>query len=242
MTAEQDFFPAEQPRSIADTHDLPSEQFVRWWQMLAEEDRDEFTYLYLGDEILARFVCALDFLIIAKVQGGDQSSLIQLAYHIACKPYPQHRVNLGTTDLRVRATRAYAHDAVQNLLTRVTHRRYLTETIKLRNELTVEALQILRDSAERDDDGKPAVGFKERKYAMDVALHLLEIANDDEAKLRAERTRRGIENARKALANPESETDNPRVMEATVKAIAAKLGKDKVLALMAGEVEVPRED
>lgn len=238
-----EYFPAdEQPRSIADTHELPSEQFIKWWTLIDAEDRDEFQYLHLGDEILARFVCALDYLHIAKVQGGDETSLIQLAYHIACKPYPAHRVALGTADLRARATRAYAHDAVQNLLTRVRHRRYLIDTIKLRNELTAEAMQLLRDASQRDTDGNPMHSFKQRKDAASVAMDLLKIAAADEAVMRAERSRRGIENARRAMTNPENDSDNPRVMEATIKAISAKLGKDKVLAIMGGTEAPAHED
>lgn len=235
-SSDEPIFEQEPERSIADTYDLPADQFVRWWNMLDPTDRDEFRWLYQGDELLARFVCALDLLLIAKIQSGDHASLVQLAYHIASKPYPKHRLELSDADLRIRATRAYNHEAVQSLLERVRARNRYRERLRIENLMLKGAEEMIRDASERDDNGNPKYDMKDRKAAMDVGLRIMELTDADQARVQQERTRKGLERARKAaLEGDAHDVDDPRVIGATVRAIAAKIGRDKVLQLIAGE-------
>jgi hypothetical protein len=65
----------------------------------------------------------------------------------------------------------------------------------------------------------------------------MQLGDEDQARIRTERTRKGLEDARKAALETDPEEDSPRVMEATVKAIASKLGKDKIVQMLTGSTD-----
>lgn len=239
MSADDTVFLSEGERSsIADTYELPHEKFLRWWQMLDPQDRDEFRWLYQGDELLARFVCALDLLVIARVQSGDQKSLIQLAYHIAAKTYPHRRRELSDPRLREEALQSWNHAAVQSLLERVRSRSRIRERTRIENKVIERLDEMLDDIGKTSaETGLPLYDMKERKFAVEVALKFMQLGDEDQARIRTERTRKGLEDARKAALETDPEEDSPRVMEATVKAIASKLGKDKIVQMLTGSTD-----
>jgi hypothetical protein len=211
---------------------LPQDAFERWWEHLDLEDRDEFRFVFGGDEIHARFVCALDTLIAQNADPRYHKSLIASAYATAAAPYQGFAMDIDDPRLLGRAAKAYEHDAVQSLLERLKFRTTRRKRIKLENLVYSEVEAMIKDAAARDESDQPLYSMQDRKLAMDSAQKLLGLANEEEAVTRAERTRRGMARAREALqANLHDE--NPRVLKATLKAIVAKLPKDDVRAIIA---------
>ncbi len=211
---------------IVATQELPRELFLKWWGALAHEDREEFQYVYQGDEILARFVCVLDTLIMKQVKG-DEQSIIGLAYFIAAKPFPEHKVSMDNPALRTRAARAWKEPAVEALLDRVRWRATQRRVLRVQNLLARNLEQILEDSHKVDEEsGRPIYNMKDRTLAAQAGLKFLEITQDAEMETRIQRTKLGIENARKALSANAEEAD-PKVLEAYMKLGAKMLGKAK---------------
>lgn len=225
---EQTIFAA--PHDVYKTQDLPQDLFLRWWGLLPEEDRVEFVHFYRGDEVLARFVCVLDYLIMAKVRGAEQN-LFSLAYYIAARPFPDIAVGLTNAGLLPRAKRAWASPAVQALMDRVKYRETRQAIVRNRNLLARNVEKMLEDAHETvvDESGTevPAYNMKDRKFAADAASKFLELCQDEEVAIRAERTKLGVEAARKALTDRSEEID-PKALEAYVKLGAKMLGKAKI--------------
>ena len=233
MTTAADDFPLGTERSIFDTQNLTEEQFRRWWEMLDQEDRDEFKWLYNGDQLLARFICALDLLVVARVQGGDHKALIQMAYYIAAKPFPSYAVSLADGSLRIYATRAYNHPAVQTIIERTRLRNRLQERTRIETLMLEGVEQMLKDAIKRNENDEPIYDMKDRKFAMDAALRVVEITDNEQARQRGERTRKGMERARQAAL--EGDVESPQVLQATIKALVAKIGKEEVEKIMADD-------
>jgi hypothetical protein len=217
--------PHQEALKVGDTWELTDETFDKWWGMLAEDDRQEFSWLHHGDIILARFVCALDYLIIQKVQA-EESHLIQLAYFIAAVRY-EPTLTLETPDLRARSVRAWKHDAVQALIDRVRYR----DSRNASNRIQGKLVTLLENMIEEAIQGGEGIGLKDKRFAADAAIRFLQVVDFTESRMRSERTKRGIEQARKAFANPDEDL-GPRELEAFAKVAFKKLGKDKVKALL----------
>lgn len=220
-------FNGEHERSIADTYELPDHQFQGWWNLLLPEDKEEFKWAYHGDELLARFLCALDLLMTSKIKGGDHTALIQLAYHIAAKPYATHRVELSDNKLRTLALQAYQHPAVQQILDRVRLRSRMRERNRIENLALEEAEQMLKDASQRNENDQPLFDMKDRKLALDTALKLMEMTDTEQARQRQERSRKAFQMARQRAMEGET-NESPAVMRATLKALASKLGPEEV--------------
>lgn len=209
--------------------------FSRWWGMLAEDDRQEFCWLHGGDTILARFVCALDYLIIQKVQA-EEANLIQLAYWIANKPW-EPETPLDHPSVRSRAVRAWKHDSVTSLMDRIRYRDSRNAANRIQNKL-VGLMEGMLEQATAlpemlpDRDGALVSTLKDKRFAADVAVRFLQIVDFTESRMRAERTKRGIEQARKAFQNPDDDL-GPKELEAFAKVVAKKLGPEKMKALAA---------
>jgi hypothetical protein len=71
-----------------------------------------------------------------------------------------------------------------------------------------------------------------RKYAMDTAIKLMQMADEEEQTMRSERTKRGLNAARDAMLNAGTD-ENPRVLKMMLKAIVGKLGPEETKALIA---------
>ncbi len=208
--------------------ELTDEAFGAWWEHLASEDRDEFQHIYQGDEYLARFVCALDYLVLQKVEG-DRESLIVLAYWIAAKRF-EPDLQADSYTLRNRAVRAWQSDAVQALHDRVRYRSVEQGYVRLTSRL-FKLGEEMADAAEGID-----VPLKDKRYAADILVRIAQLVNTERAVIRSERTKRGLEKAREALSRSGQDDMTEREISVLVRMAASRLGTDKVLALM-GEVE-----
>jgi hypothetical protein len=194
--------------------DLPAEAFARWWGALVEEDRDEFCYTYGGDIILARFVCAYDYLV-SHEQATPNGASIVLAYSIAAGIDPH------VPEAKVRAAKAWKHDSVQGLLDRLRYRSIRQAGARITNRMTLLMEQTL-------DDAKSA-SLKDRAAVLNSALALMKIMSMEDISERAERTKRGFVKARGELS-PGDETIDVTADQASlyIKALAAKFGGDVV--------------
>lgn len=194
--------------------------------MLAPEDRDEFTHLHLGDRTLARFVCVLDYLIIQKVSAPD-TALYQLAYSIAAN------IPMESPNLRVRAARAWKHDAVQALIERVRYRSLRQRSVKIENAQLLMIERVQKVMMERlDGETVSEETIKSAVAVMGNVTKYLAAVNQEDVKIRSERTRRGLDNARKAHNEREDLTKRELValmkahedmLPANVKAALAEL-------------------
>ena len=222
--------PSSIPRTIRETLDLPHETYTIWWDHLDETDRDEFRYIFGGDEIHARLVCALDQLILAGTPPDDVS-LIATAYVIAAAPYAGYAISPTDPTLGARALQAYRHDSVQSLLERVKYRSTRRKRLRLENLVYSEAEAMVKDAALRNDANEPIFSMLDRKAAVDSARALMKLADEEDAVVRSERSRRGMTRARDAVAAGLSD-DNPRVLKTMFKALVAKIGTDAARALI----------
>lgn len=229
---EQTYF--EKPFDIYERKELPGPLFLKWWGLLAEEDRAEFRFFYQGDEILARFVCVLDYLIMQKVKG-DEQGIFCLAYHIAAAPYPEFCVSMDNPAIRNRAAAAWKHPSVQALMDRVKYRATRARILRTENLLARNIEQMLEDShqTKTGENGVevPAYDMKERHFAAMAAIKFMELAQRGEAEVIAMRTKLGLENARKALTRQNEEVD-PKVLEGYVRLAKDTFGEEKMKALL----------
>lgn len=217
--------PKNAPLKVGDTWELSEETFMRWWSMLHEDDRQEFTYLYQGDIVLARFVCALDFLVIQRVQA-EEKDLIQLAYWIAASHF-EPTLTQDHPDLRARSVRAWQHDAVSSLLDRVRYRAVRSHSNRVQTKL-VKLIDLMLEEA-MDPESK--MKMVDRRHAAESAIRFVQQVDYEENRVRSERTKRGVENARKAMTSGDNDL-SPRELEAFMKTAAKKLGPEKTRALL----------
>ena len=194
---------------------LDHDSFVRWWGALVDDDRNEFIYTYGGDIVLARFVAAYDYLVSVE-QMTPNGAPIVLAYAIAAGIDPE------TPDAKIRATKAWQHDAVQALIDRLRYRSIRQAGARITNAATLLMEKSLADALTSSD-------YKERAAALNSALQLMKIMSGEEVTERAERTKRGMKNARGELGAVGEEINvTPDVAISYIKAIAAKLGPDAI--------------
>lgn len=194
---------------------LEHDSFVRWWGALIDDDRNEFMYTYGGDIVLARFVAAYDYLVSVEQMDANGAPIV-LAYAIAAQIDPT------TPEAKIRAAKAWRHDAVQALIDRLRYRSIRQAGARITNAMTMLMEKSLADAQISTD-------YKERAAAMNSALQLLKIMSTEEIAERAERTKRGFVNARGALT-PGAEEVEVTADQATlyIKALAAKLGPEVV--------------
>jgi len=223
--------PIKQAHNILETMELPEEMFLNWWSLLAEQDRSEFVHFYQGDTILARFVCVLDYLIMQKVQAG-QENLFAMAYYIAARPFGEDAVEMGSQSCRTRSQKAWQHPAVEALIERVKFRATRQRVLRIGNLLSRNLETMLEDAHKVDDEGNPLYGMKERNLAAMASIKYMELAAREEAEIMAIRTKAGLENARKSLAAGEEEVD-PKVLEGYVRLAKSILPADKLKELTA---------
>jgi hypothetical protein len=224
----------EAPHDVYITKSLPDEMFLRWWSLLGEDDRSEFTHIYQGDKILGRFVCVLDYLIMQKVQG-DKENLYALAYFIAARPFPEHAVSMDNPGIRPRSQRAWEHPAVQTLFERVKYRSTRQIGIRIQNRTAVNLDKVMQDAEETTvgEDGVevPVYELKDRIAAVSAGMKFIDMVKKEELEVAAQRTKLGLENARKAL-NPAAQEMDPKVAEQYLKLAAATVGKKRAKELL----------
>lgn len=201
--------------------DLPPEKFTRWWGAICEDDRNEFMYSYGGDIVLARFVAAYDYLVSVQQMPANGAPIV-LAYAIAADLDPYE------ASTKIRAAKAWAHDAVQGLLDRLRYRSIRQAGARITNKLTL-AMERALDMCETAD-------LKERAAIFNSALSLMKIMSTEDIAERAERTKRGFIKGREALNGGDAETIEVSEDQAVlyVKALAAKLGPGFVQKALGG--------
>lgn len=189
--------------------DLTDEAFARWWGCICEDDRNEFMYAYAGDIILARFVAAYDYLV-SREQMAPNGAPIILAYAIAAKLDPH------SPDAKIRAAKAWRHDAVQNLIDRLRYRSIRQAGARITNLATLVMEKSLQESMEAP--------LKERAAVLNSALALMKLISTEDMAERAERTKRGFVKARGELSKGDDiEVDvTPDQAELYAKALEAK--------------------
>lgn len=200
--------------------DLTESAFSRWWGAIVEDDRNEFMYTYGGDIVLARFVAAYDYLV-SKEQMATNGAPIILAYAIAAGLEP------NTPDTKIRAAKAWRHDAVQSLLDRLRYRSIRQAGARITNAMT-----LLMEKSLQEAMTSP---LKDRAPILNSALALIKIMSTEDISERAERTKRGFVAARGALGDDAEEIEvSPDQAELYVKALAAKFGPEMVRKALEG--------
>jgi hypothetical protein len=197
---EDDYQPPARPNALEiSTADgrwgLPDEAFVRWWRCLPEEDRGEFISVYGGDNTLARFVCALDYLTIMQARPQSGATIVE-AYAIAAS------VDAGSETARSGASRAWKSDAVQALLDRLRYRSNRQAAARITNKTTVLIEQMLAEAA------TPEVELKDKANAAKTALAFMRMVSDEDVQERVERTKRGFVKARAELSASQDEVEH----------------------------------
>jgi hypothetical protein len=163
--------------------------FARWWRAIPAEDQAEFTGIHGGDELLARFVFAFDYLTTMKRETSS-GSVIVLAYMQAAKMYDDE-----LAVAQVRAQKAWRHDSVVQLLDKLRYRskrqaseRIVNQAAYLIENLVAEALN--------PDFMHPV---KDKVAIVQLALQFNKLVQTEDIADRSERNKRGAQLAAKAL-------------------------------------------
>jgi hypothetical protein len=206
--------------SAGERWDLPEAAFHRWWRALPEEDRMEFSVIYQGDETLARFVCALDYLTTMQARAHVGATMVE-AYAIAANC--EH----DSEQARAGAMKAIKHDAVQALLDRLRYRSARQAAARITNRTTLLIEDMLAAAAQDD------VPIKDKTLAAKAALSFMKMVSDEDIQERVERTRRGLVKARRELEQGEAVdvlTDEQIALQLRI--IQDQIGPDKMKALL----------
>jgi hypothetical protein len=200
--------------------DLPEESFLRWWRALPEEDRAEFVGVYGGDNILARFVCALDYLTVMQARPQTGATICEAFAIAAGLPTDSQAARQG-------ALQAWEHDSVQALVDRLRYRSNRQAAARITNRTTAVIEAMLREA----ETGN----LKEKESAAKTALQFMRMVSDEDVQERVERTRRGFVKAREALGTGKNEYENitPEQALLHLKVIRDQLGSEKWHDLLA---------
>jgi hypothetical protein len=191
---------------------LPEDDFIRWWRCLPEEDRAEFVGVYGGDETLARFVCALDYLTVMQARPQSGQTIVE-AYAIAVN------TDVHSEAARSGATACWKHDAVQALIDRLRYRSARQAAARITNKATFVIESMLKDAENEDVQTKAT--------AVRTALSFMKMVSDEDIQERAERTKRGFVAARKELSDGDVEVPTPERAALYLKQLRELLGPDK---------------
>lgn len=202
---------------------LTDEQFDAWCDRLENVDKQEFFSIYGGDTYTLRFVCALDYLTLQKVQFAQPIDMFTAAYYIAAKRF-EPNLDIGNPALSNRAIRAWRHDAVQVLFDRVRYRSVRQGSIRVQNKLFTLA-EDLADAAQSN------IPVNDKVSIANLLVKTVKLVDVQEQAIRAERTKRGLVAAREALAGT-SEQLSERELTVLLKAAKSQLGTQKFAALV----------
>jgi hypothetical protein len=191
--------------------DLQPEIFARWWQCLPMEDREEFLGIHGGDNTLARFVCAFEYLTTSQGAAPSGSAIIT-AYAIAAKLEPD------ANDTKIRASKAWRHDAVQQLLDRLRYRGMRQASTRITNSVGF----LIEKMVTRSLDPMQA-SVLDQAAAVKAALAFTKIVADEEALERKERNKRGFVQLADGK-KPEIETPTPDKAALYLKVLQQQLG------------------
>lgn len=216
---------------ISEGWQLTDDIFMRWWGLLDEQDRREFTDLNRGDKILARFVCVLDYLLIQKVQAPE-SSIFQLAYSIAAN------MPMESPNLRAQAARAWKHDAVQTLVERVRFRSLRQRSVKVENNHLRMLEQLQESIAKRFEktDELTTDDVKDITATLSVVNKYLSQVSNEESARRNDRSARALAKARESLKSGDNDMST-REFVALFKAHVKDIPDKDLIALLPAKVK-----
>jgi hypothetical protein len=160
--------------------DLDDAVFLRWWRALPQIDRDEFSRMYEGDELLARFVCALHYMESAQNTALNPGVIVS-AYAIAAHLRPSE------PETRIRAAKAWRSDPVQVLWGRLHQRSAEQAKTRILNSVSYLLERAIADATESGD-------YKERALVASAAIKFAALIEAREAEDRAATRRRGEHN------------------------------------------------
>jgi hypothetical protein len=200
--------------------------YVRWWKSLPPDDRDTFANLG-GDDLLGRFVCAYDFL--SSVESENAQTLVN-AFAIATGLRPENY------ETKERASRAWEHPAVRELLERLAAREFFRaerRVLRATSALVEETLEKARD----------AEYSTARKEAIAAAISFLNYGNEQRKANRDSRLSKENEQLKNALAETKKALTTHGELTAItredaeryLRALRSTLGKDTILELIEGD-------
>jgi hypothetical protein len=198
--------------------DLCEDDFDRWMGALPEEDFTAFIF-HGGDRILAKFLFAYDYLTHVEAQPTNVATVVR-AYAAASG------LDATAPETRARASRAWEHDAVKELLDRFASRGM--KAMKLRVWLRYSNLvEKIIDDAEKDD-----ATAKDKRMAAGVGKAFMEMINKVEEKEQKLRTDRAIKGAMDRLGS-EDEFEAPAEAELAgyVEQLAKEFGSERIIAI-----------
>ena len=202
--------------------DLDEAAYLRWWRSLPHIDRSEFLDIHKGDEVLARFVCALWYLGYVQGRGNAVGTIIQ-AYGIAV------RLNPSSQECRVRAAKAWRHDATQTLLNRL-HQRSDTEAKARIVNSTTHLIETAINEA-------GTASLKEKALVIQAALKFVQMVEHKEEIDSLERRKRGWitiqqEQGKELSGEPEKPEEHQLKLYLTMAKEA--FGEDRIRELLSG--------
>jgi hypothetical protein len=201
--------------------------FVRWWRGLPADDKDSFGRLD-GDELLAKFVCAYDFL--SSVEEENTSTLVR-AYAIATGLHEE------SFETKQRAARAWEHPAARELLARLQGREFARSERRILRSVSA----LLEDTLEK---ALADENMGNRQKAIDSAVKFLNMGSEERKGAREIRSLQENEVLKKELVTQREEhkRQGERMPELTgdvaagyVRSIIHAIGKDKVIEIIEHE-------
>lgn len=169
--------------------------FARWWKSLPQEHRDEFVSVHhgcpQGNTDLARYVCALDHLLIQRKQS-QTAGLLMDAWALATG------ANAHDKATAIAAGEAWQHDAVQQLLFRIRDQQSRQAVARIERLITAN----LESDLTSEDT-------KRRTEAMKSGLAFMRLVEERETRERDMRAKRGLERIQGDLAKVEHAFERP---------------------------------
>ena len=171
---------------------LSEEQFTAWWDSIDPEDRNDFMWSNGGDILLARFVCAIDLLLLAGGRKDGRKGTEVEAYALAFEA--------PLEEAKKKYRKALSHDAVVGLMERLGFRERALSWIpieqkyaRLTNLLVDEACTIM-------DAGGPSTKeqIETLKAALKGAVDFQKGVKADALEERTRRSKRALDRGRTA--------------------------------------------
>lgn len=207
---------------------LPDEAFAAWWMAIDPLDKNDFLFANGGDIPMARFVCALDTLLIEgsrrEVRKGTEIEAYAMAY------------DCGLEEAKKKYRAVLQHDAVAGLLERIGARERALSAIAIDQAYGRVVNKLLGEAADLLNDQGPSILSKEDIKLIGVAV---KAANDFTKRVdskqmeeRIERTKRGVQRGREAMLNEVDVT--PEDAARMLVMVKERLGSAGFSAVLAG--------
>jgi hypothetical protein len=171
---------------------LTDEQFAAWFGAIEPADKSDFFYANGGSPDLARFVCALDLLLVAGARRGARRGTEIEAYAMA--------YGCSLEEAKRKYRDALNHDAVAGLLDRLSIRERILAWLGIESHYTRLVHGLLEQANDWVEDGhdltKNEVALV--SAALKGASDLQKGIKIEQIEERIERSKKGAENGRAA--------------------------------------------